>query len=76
MKLPSLTCDELKKLHDIQKLTPSDFRNVRQQFFYLEDAALTAKEIIDALRLEAQSRDAYGSYTGLGEEKHSIGFGN
>jgi len=27
----------------------------------------SAKEIIDALRLEAQSRDSYGSYKGLGE---------
>lgn len=76
LNAPELTDADRADLHAIERLTPSDYRNVRQQFFYLEDAALTAKEIIDALRLEAQSRDAYGSYKGLGEEKHSIGFGN
>ncbi|MBR0457696.1 MAG: ATP-binding protein [Victivallales bacterium] len=71
---PELTDSDRTALHTIERLTPSDYRNVRQQLFYLEDADLTAKEIIDALRLEAQSRDSYGSYKGLGEEKHGIGF--
>ena len=62
-------------LHAIERLTPSDFRNVRQQLFYLENADLTAAEIIEALKLEAQSRASYGSYKGLGEERHGIGFG-
>ena len=76
LKAPELTDDEKEMLHAIERLTPSDFRNVRQQLFYLEDSALTAKEIIDALRLEAESRDSYGSYKNLGEEKHGIGFNN
>ena len=70
-----LTEADKHSLHAIERLTPSDFRNVRQQLFYLENADLSAKEIIDALRLEAQSRDSYDLYKGLGEERHGIGFG-
>lgn len=76
LNAPELTDTDKAGLHAIERLTPSDYRNVRQQFFYLEDEKLTAKEIIDALRIEAQSRDSYGSYKGLGEEKHGIGFGH
>jgi SpoVK/Ycf46/Vps4 family AAA+-type ATPase len=76
MKAPKLTDSDKSALHAIERLTPSDYRNVRQQFFYLEDDALSAKEIIEALRLEAQSRDFCGFFKGLGEEKHNIGFGN
>ena len=76
LNAPELTAADKTELHSIERLTPSDFRNVRQQLFYLEDADLSAKEIIDALRLEAQSRDSYGSYKGLGEEKQGIGFSN
>ncbi len=76
LNAPELTEADKAELHAIERLTPSDYRNVRQQLFYLEDDALSAKEIIDALRLEAQSRDSYGSYKGLGEEKHGIGFSN
>ena len=76
LNAPELTDADKASLHAIDRLTPSDFRNVRQQLFYLDDADLSAKEIIDALRLEAQSRDSYGSYKGLGEERHDIGFSN
>ena len=74
LNAPELTEADKNALHAIERLTPSDYRNVRQQLFYLEDADLTAMEIIDALRLEAHSRDSYGTYKGLGEEKHGIGF--
>jgi len=74
MGAPKLTKADREALHAIQRLTPSDYRNVRQQLFYLEDETLEASEIIDALKQEAQSRDSYGSYKGLGEEKHGIGF--
>lgn len=74
MNAPELTDADRAALHAIGRLTPSDFRNVRQQLFYLKDADLTAKELIDALRLESFSRDSYGSYKGIGEEKHGIGF--
>ena len=47
-----------------------------QQLFYLtETEKVSNTEIIDALRLEAQSRDSQSEYKGLGEEKHGIGFG-
>jgi len=74
LNAPELTEADKAALHAIEKLTPSDYRNVRQQLFYLDNADLTAIEIINALKLEAQSRDSYGSYKGLGEEKHGIGF--
>ncbi len=71
-----MTAAEKKALHSIERLTPSDFRNVRQQLFYLtETEKVSNTEIIDALRLEAQSRDSQGEFKGLGEEKHGIGFG-
>ncbi len=74
--LPEMTGAERNALHAIERLTPSDFRNVRQQFFYLSDAEqLTNTEIIDALKAEALSRDSQGEYRGLGEERHGIGFG-
>ena len=75
LNAPVLTEADKHSLHAIERLTPSDFRNVRQQLFYLENADLTAAEIIEALKLEAQSRDSYDSFKGLGEEKHGIGFG-
>ncbi|MBQ9367181.1 MAG: ATP-binding protein [Victivallales bacterium] len=74
LNAPELTNSDLSALHAIERLTPSDFRNVRQQLFYLEDSELTSKEIIDALRQEAQSRDSFDAFKGLGEEKHGIGF--
>ncbi len=72
---PSLDSSDRAALRAIPQLTPSDFRNVRQQLFYLEDENLTNTEIIEALRQEAQSRSSFDAYKGLGEEKHAIGFG-
>ena len=73
--LPEPTAEEKAALHAIGRLTPSDYRNVRQQFFYLSDAErLDNMEIIDALRNEAQCRDSQGGYKGFGEERHGIGF--
>ena len=74
LNAPELTEGDKVALHAIERLTPSDYRNVRQQLFFLENDGLTATEIIEALKLEAESRDPYGSYKGLGEEKHGIGF--
>ena len=76
LNAPDLTDADKAELHSIERLTPSDFRNVRQQLFYLDDAKLTVREIIDALRQEAQSRDSFDAFKGLGEEKHGIGFTN
>ena len=75
LALPEMTARERDALHSIARLTPSDFRNVRQQLFYLSEAERVSNaEIIDALRLEAASRDSQGEYRGLGEERHGIGF--
>ena len=68
LRMPELTESEKKSLHDIDQMTPSDFRNVRQQFFYLEDSELTNAEIIEALSAEVASRTSGSSYTGLGFE--------
>lgn len=74
MKLKKLTEEEKTQLFDIEKLTPSDFRNVRQQFFYLNDEKLTNSEIIEALATEVTSKHAGSSYKGLGEVVHKMGF--
>ncbi len=72
--LPELTENEKKQLWNIDKMTPSDFRNARQQFFYLEGSGLTGREVIDALAAEVESRNSGSNYTGLGEIASKIGF--
>ena len=74
MGLPALTGDEKKALESIGNMTPSDFRNTRQQFFYLEDSELTNMEIIEALAAEVVSKNAGSNYTGLGNIVHKMGF--
>ncbi len=74
LNMPELTESEKKSLHDIDQMTPSDFRNVRQQFFYLEDSELTNAEIIEALSAEVASRTSGSSYTGLGKIANRMGF--
>ena len=73
--LPEMTDEEKRRLHAVEHLTPSDYRNVRQQCFYLADGQLTHAELIDALDAEAKARAAENSYKGFGEERHGIGFG-
>lgn len=72
--LPELTGNEREMLHAIDQMTPSDFRNVRQQFFYLEDSELTNREVIEALTAEVKSKTSGSSYTGLGKIASRIGF--
>ena len=55
-------------------MTPSDFRNVRQQFFYLQDESLSNMEIIEALETEIASKTSGSSYKGLGNVVHKMGF--
>ena len=74
LELPALTEQETKELCSIPKMTPSDFRNVRQQFFYLAETDWTNAKIIAALREETQSRDSQAGYKNYGENKHAIGF--
>ena len=74
LHMPELTEAEKKALHDIDQMTPSDFRNVRQQFFYLEDSELTNSEVIEALAAEVASRTSGSNYTGLGKIANRMGF--
>ena len=71
--MPDLSADEKKELFSIDNLTPSDFRNTRQQFCYLEDSNLTNKEIIEALSAEVASKTSGSNYTGLGKIASKIG---
>ena len=74
MGLPALNENEKRKLHSIESMTPSDFRNTRQQFFYLEDSDLSNTEIIEALAAEVVSKNSGQNYTGLGNIVHKMGF--
>lgn len=74
MGLPELTDEEKRSLFAIENMVPSDFRNVRQQFFYLEDSALTNSEIIEALATEVASKTSGSSYKGLGNIVNKMGF--
>lgn len=74
MELPELSDAEKKALYSIDSMTPSDFRNARQQFFYLEDSNLTNGEIIDALAAEVASKTSGSNYKGLGNIVQKMGF--
>ena len=74
LNLPELSDDERKRLWSIEKLTPSDFRNARQVFFYLKAGELTNDEVLDALAAEVESKNSGSSYTGLGKIASRMGF--
>ncbi|MBE6390909.1 MAG: AAA family ATPase [Lentisphaerae bacterium] len=74
MGLPELNEEEKKKLGSIDSMTPSDFRNVRQQFFYLADENLSNSEIIEALATEITSKTSGANYKGLGSVVNKLGF--
>ena len=74
MDLPALNEAEKKRLFAIDSMTPSDFRNVRQQFFYLADTKLSSTEIIEALETEIVSKTSGNSYKGLGNVVQKMGF--
>jgi SpoVK/Ycf46/Vps4 family AAA+-type ATPase len=74
MGLPALNEEEKRQLFSIEQMTPSDFRNVRQQFFYLEDENLSNSEIIEALETELESRTSGSNYRGLGNVVNKLGF--
>lgn len=73
LNLPALKKAEFQELSAVEKLTPGDFRNVRQQFFYLADSQLTNGEIIRALTQEANAKDQK-KLDCFGEKTRSIGF--
>ena len=72
--LPELSEKERKALFSIDGMTPSDFRNTRQQFFYLRDAELSNEEIIEALRTEVVGKNSGENIKGLGEIVTRMGF--
>lgn len=72
--MPELTESEKEALFAIDTMTPSDFRNVRQQFFYLDDKNLTNMEVIEALETEIASKKANSSFKGLGNVVSKMGF--
>ena len=74
MNLPELNTEEKQKLFAINSMTPSDFRNVRQQFYYLADENLSHNEIIEALETEITSKTSGTSYKGLGSVVNKMGF--
>ena len=74
MNMPELTKKEKEKLYSIESMTPSDFRNVRQQFFYLADENLSNSEIIEALATEITSKTSGSEYKGLGNVVNKLGF--
>ena len=74
MNLPKLDDIDKKELFAINNMTPSDFRNVRQQFFYLQDEKLSNSEIIEALETEIASKNSGSSYKGLGNIVQKMGF--
>lgn len=74
MKLAELNEEEKQRLFAIESMTPSDFCNVRRQFFYLEDDNLSNMEIIEALETEIISKTSGSNYTGLGAVVQKMGF--
>ena len=72
--MPALTESEKEALFAIDTMTPSDFRNVRQQFFYLDDKCLTNMEVIEALETEIASKKSDSSFKGLGNVVSKMGF--
>ena len=72
--LPELDDGERAALFAIESMTPSDFRNTRQQFFYLEDSDLSNREIIDALATEVASKTSGANFKGLGKIVNKMGF--
>lgn len=74
-QLPALSEEEKLQLGNIEKLTPGDFRNVRQQIYYLENDGVTNPEIIKALQEEVDSKQRHALSSGFSLQKR-IGFGD
>ncbi|NLZ60394.1 MAG: hypothetical protein GX901_07015 [Lentisphaerae bacterium] len=58
-KLPALSVAEKKQLEGIADLSPGDFRNVRQQTYYLGATQLSKQTLIKALQEEVANRQKY-----------------
>jgi transitional endoplasmic reticulum ATPase len=75
LQLPPLTAAEQKALDAVSCLTPGDFRNVRQQFYYLANMKLCNDEIIKALADEAAGKDQQSMAVAFAKQRQ-IGFGS
>ena len=73
LKLPQLEAQDQMTLEGIPRLTPGDFRNVRQQFFYLAEEKLTNAEILKALADEAGNKEQHNLTVDLSTQR-PIGF--
>jgi transitional endoplasmic reticulum ATPase len=73
LKLPPLEAQDQMTLEGIPRLTPGDFRNVRQQFFYLAEEKLTNAEILKALADEAANKEQHNLTADLSTQR-PIGF--
>ena len=71
--LPKLSAADREALEAVPCLTPGDFRNVRQQFFYLASEKLSNAEIIKALADEAANKDQLSMAVAFANQR-KIGF--
>lgn len=71
--LPKLSAADREALEAVPCLTPGDFRNVRQQFFYLANAKVSNAEIIKALADEAANKDQLSMAVAFANQR-KIGF--
>jgi SpoVK/Ycf46/Vps4 family AAA+-type ATPase len=72
-KLPALDAREKKMLEGIQGLTPGDFRNVRQQVFYLDPDSVSNADLLKALQEEVTNKQKYALTSEFNTQKR-IGF--
>lgn len=73
LDLPELSQADRQNLANIAQLTPGDFRNVRQQFFYLASEQLSNAEMIKALADEAANKQQCNLATSI-TQPNKIGF--
>jgi AAA+ superfamily predicted ATPase len=74
LKLPPMNELEKAALARIEKLTPGDFRTVRQQFYYLGDSKVSHREILDVLQAESNTKPQTPTQDAFNQTKRSIGF--
>ena len=74
LKLPPMNELERAALARIEKLTPGDFRTVRQQFYYLGDSKVSHREILDVLQAESNTKPQEPTQDAFNQTKRSIGF--
>lgn len=74
LKLPPMNEQEKATLDKIERLTPGDFNNVWEQFYYLGNSKVTHKEILEVLQSESNTKPNDPIENGFSQPKRSIGF--